>query len=108
MSIVEFETEDGTAVLVKVPETGHGELVTRGLGDSGVVERAQRTFEAALRPIRVVSEGVLAELNAVARHPDSVSVEFGLEFTANSSAVVVGASGSASIRVQLTWQAPPR
>jgi hypothetical protein len=106
MSIVEFETEDGTAVLVKVPDGGHGELVTRGLGDSGVVERAQRTFEAALRPIRAVSEGVLAELRAVPRHPDSVSVEFGLEFTANSSAVVVGASGAASIRVQLTWEAP--
>ena len=106
MSIVEFETEDGTAVLVKVPSSGHGELVTRGFGDSAVVERAQRTFEAALRPIRAVSEGVLAELRAVPRHPDSVSVEFGLEFTANSSAVVVGATGAACIRVQLSWQAP--
>lgn len=106
MSIVEFETEDGTAVLVKVPGTGHGEVVTRGLGDSGVVERAQRTFEAALRPIRVVSEAVLTELRAVGRHPDSVSVEFGLEFTASSSAVVVGATGAACIRVQLAWQAP--
>ena len=104
MSIVEFETQDGTAVLVKVPGSGHGELVTRGLGDSGVVERAQRSFEAALRPIRVVAEAVLAELRALPRQPDSVSVEFGLEFTANSSAVVVGASGAACIRVQLAWQ----
>ena len=106
MSIVEFETEDGTTVLVKVPQGGPGELVTRGLGDSGVVERAQRTFESALRPIRAISEGVLAELRAVPRQPDSVSVEFGLEFTANSSAVVVAGSGSASIRVQLAWNAP--
>lgn len=106
MNIVEFETQDGTAVLVKVPDGGHGDLVTRGMGDSAVVERAQRTFEAALRPIRAVAEGVLAELRAVPRQPDTVSVEFGLEFTANSSAVVVGASGAASIRVQLEWQAP--
>jgi hypothetical protein len=106
MSIVEFETQDGTAVLVKVAASGHGELVTRGLGDSAVVERAQRTFEAALSPIRAVSEGVLTELRSVRRHPDSVSVEFGLEFTANSTAVLVGARGAASIRVQLTWQAP--
>lgn len=106
MSIVEFETEDGTAVLVKVPDSGHGELVTRGLGDSAVFERAQRTFESALRPIRAVSEGVLAELRAAPRHPDSVTVEFGLEFTANSSAVLVGAKGAASINVQLTWNAP--
>ena len=106
MSIVEFETLDGTAVLVRTTDSGHGEVVTRGLGDSGIIERAQRSFEAALRPIRAVSEGVLAELSAAPRHPDSVSVEFGLEFTANSSAVIVGASGAASIRVQLTWQAP--
>lgn len=106
MSIVEFETRDGTAVLVKVADSGPGELVTRGLGDAAVVERAQRTFEAALRPIRAVSESVLAELRAVTRQPDSVSVEFGLEFTANSSAVLVGATGAASIRVQLAWQAP--
>lgn len=106
MSIVEFETEDGTPVLVRVPGSGHGDLVTRGLGDSAVVERAQRTFEAALRPIRAISEGVLAELRAVPRSPDSVSVEFGLEFTASSSAVVVGATGTACIRVQLEWQAP--
>jgi hypothetical protein len=107
MSIVEFETQDGTAVLVKVSGSGSGDgdLVTRGLSDSAVVERAQRTFEAALRPIRAVSEGVLAELRAIPRQPDSVSVEFGLEFTANSSAVLVGATGAASIRVQLAWQA---
>lgn len=106
MSIVEFQTEDGTPVLVKVSDSVHGELVTRGLGDSKVIERAQRTFEAALSPIRAVSEGVLAELRAVARQPDSVTVEFGLEFTANSSAVLAGASGAASIRVELTWEAP--
>jgi hypothetical protein len=110
MSIVEFETEDGTQVLVKVADDGFGGgsggVVTRGLGDAEVVERAQRTFESALRPIRAVSEGVLAELRGAARQPDSVSVEFGLEFTAKSSAVIVNASGAASIRVQLTWDAP--
>ena len=106
MSIVEFETEDGTVVLVRTTDDLPGEVVVRGMGDSGVVQRAQRSFEAALRPIRAVTEGVLAELEAIPRHPDSVSVEFGLEFTANSSAVLVGATGAASIRVQLTWQAP--
>ncbi len=104
MSIVEFESEDGTSVLVKVP-AGHDGLVTRGLDEQQVIERAERSFTAALRPIRTVSEGVLAELRAVARAPDSVTVEFGLEFTANSSAVVVGASATGCVRVQLTWKA---
>jgi hypothetical protein len=105
MPIVEFETEEGTTLLVKVADAGHDGLVTRGLGESAVVEKAQRTFETALRPIRTVSEGVLAELRAIPRHPDAVTVEFGLEFTANSSAVLVGATAAASVRVQMSWKA---
>ena len=106
MPIVEYQTEDGATVLVKVADVGYGGVVTRGLGESAVVERAQRTFEHALRPIRTVSEGVLAELRAIPRHPDEVTVEFGLEFTANSSAVLVGAAAGASVRVEMSWRAP--
>ena len=94
MPIVEFETagrQHPAGQGARRPATDG--LVTRGLGESAVVERAQRTFETALRPIRTVSEGVLAELRAIPRHPDAVTVEFGLEFTANSSAVLVGRHG---------------
>jgi hypothetical protein len=105
MPIVEFDAEDGATVLVKVTETGDG-LVTRGLGGgSELVERAEKTFGAALRPIRTVADGVLAQLSAIPRQPDEVSVDFGLELTANSSAILVGASGAASVRVHLTWTA---
>ena len=107
MTIVEFEAEDGATVLVRVAET-HDGLVTRGLGgESQVVERAQRTFEAALRPIRTVSDGVLAALQAIPRQPDEVSVEFGLELTAGTSAVLVGTSAAATVRVQLSWKDRP-
>ena len=107
MPIVEFEGPDGDTLLVQVPEAG-GDLVVRGLGgDSGVVEKAQRTFAAALQPIRTVSEGVLAELRAIPRQPDTMSVEFGLEFTANTSAVLVGAAAGATVRVQMSWKAAP-
>ena len=106
MPIVEFEEADGGTLLVKVTDPG-SDLVTRGLGgESGVVERAQRTFAAALQPIRTVSEAVLAELSAIPRKPDSMSVEFGLDFTANTKAVVVGVAAGATIRVQMSWTAP--
>ena len=107
MPIVEFEAEDGATVLVRVPDAGGG-LVTRGLGgESAVVERAERTFEAALRPIRTVSDGVLSALQAIPRQPDEVSVEFGLELTADSTALLVGASAAATVRVQLSWKDRP-
>jgi hypothetical protein len=106
MPIVEFDAGDGATVLVKVTDTGDGGLVTRGLGgESELVERAEKTFAAALRPIRTVADGVLAQLQAIPRQPDEVSVDFGLELTANSSAVLVGASAAASVRVHLSWTA---
>lgn len=106
MPIVEFEAEDGTTVLVRVPESDDGLVLRGGLGDeTAVLERAQRTFEAALRPIRTVSDGVLGALQAIPRQPDTVSVEFGLELTANSSALLVGAAAAATVRVQLSWKA---
>ena len=105
MPIVEFDAGDGATVLVKVSDTGDG-LVTRGLGgESELVERAEKTFAAALRPIRTVADGVLAQLQAIPRQPDEVAVDFGLELAANSSAVLVGASAAANVRVHLSWSA---
>ena len=103
MAIVEFDAGDGATVLVKVADTGDG-LVTRGLGGEGqLVERAEKSFAAALGPIRTVADGVLAQLRAIPRQPDEVAVDFGLELTANSSALLVGASAAANVRVHLSW-----
>ena len=82
MQIVEYTSSDGSTVRVRVQPTAPDDLVTRGLGSSELVGKAERTFEAALQPIRTVAEGVVSELSSMARHPDEVSVEFGLEFTA--------------------------
>jgi hypothetical protein len=107
MQIVEFTSSDGATLLVRVQSTATGDLVTRGLGSSGLVEKAERTFEAALQPIRTVADGVISELSSMARHPDEVTVEFGLEFTADTSAILASAAATANVAVHLTWKAPP-
>ena len=106
MPIVEFTSQDGPPLLVQVHTTAPDELVTRGLGESALVNKAERSFEAALQPIRTVAEAVISELRAVAHQPDEVTVEFGLDFTATTSAVLAAANATASISVQLTWKAP--
>ena len=107
MQIVEFTSADGTPLLVRVQPTAPDDLVTRGLGSSGPVARAERTFEAALQPIRTVAEGVISELSSMARRPDEVTVDFGLEFTADTSAILASATATANVAVHLTWKVPP-
>jgi hypothetical protein len=107
MQIVEYTSSDGSTVRVRVQPTAPDDLVTRGLASSELVGKAERTFEAALQPIRTVAEGVVSELSSMARHPDEVSVEFGLEFTADTSAILASAAATANVAVHLTWKAPP-
>ncbi|MDX6318074.1 MAG: hypothetical protein QOD35_1474 [Nocardioidaceae bacterium] len=106
MQIVEFTSSDGSTVRVRVQPTAPDDLVTRGLGSAELVGKAERTFEAALQPIRTVAEGVVSELSSMARRPDEVSVEFGLEFTADTSAILASAAATANVAVHLTWKAP--
>jgi hypothetical protein len=104
MALVEFPMQGGGGVLVNVaPEFADG-VVTRGLDFSATVERAERSFESALDTIRTVAEGVLAQVTDLARHPNEVKVEFGLQLSAKAGAVLAAASGTAHLRVELTWQ----
>jgi dihydroorotase len=105
MPIVEFASEDGAPLLIHVETTPVDDLVTRGLGTSALIEKAERTFEAALAPIRTVAEAVTTELRAVTHQPDEVAVGFGLDFTASTSAVLASANATANVSVQLTWKA---
>ena len=104
MTTIEFPTDSGGEVLVRVATVDDSPVVTRGLGGSGAVERAQKSFEDALDTIRTVADGVLAQLAGLARHPDEVQVEFGLELTANAKAMLVAAGTTAHLQVGLTWR----
>lgn len=107
MPIVEFASENGPPLLIQVETNPVDDLVTRGLGSSTLIEKAERTFQAALAPIRTVAEAVTTELRAVSRQPDEVTVGFGLDFTASTSAVLASANATANVSVQLTWKLDP-
>jgi hypothetical protein len=101
---VVFPLEDGGVVLVRVSESEPGGVVSRGGSVTERLERAEQTFEAALGIIRAVAHGVLSQLTELARSPDEVHVEFGLEFTGKAGAVLATAETSTQLRVDLTWR----
>jgi len=104
VTTVEFPSEGGGVVLVQVDSREVGGPILRGGHGSGVMERAETTFEAALGTVRVVAQGVLAQLSGLARQPDEVHVEFGLELNAKAGAILAAAGTSAQLTVGLTWR----
>jgi hypothetical protein len=106
MAAVEFPLEEGGVILVEVAESSAA-VVTRGGGPAQAVERAERSFDVALGTIRTVAQTVLSQLQPLTRHPDEVTVTFGLELTAKSGALLAAAGATAQLHVELSWRAQP-
>ncbi|MER5488836.1 CU044_2847 family protein [Streptomyces sp. NPDC002812] len=100
--LVEFSTAEGDTVLIEVRDPAAG-MVTRGLRDTAVTERAQKTFEEAVRCARPAVEGVVAQLRTIAESPDEIHVEFGLDLHAEAGAFIAAASTTANFTVAVTW-----
>ena len=105
--LVEFPSESGEPIMVEVEDlelAGGGGTTRRGLSPSGVVDRAQTSFEDALERAQPMASGLVSKLRSIADSPDEVQVEFGLSLSANVGAVLVaGASAGANYKVTLKW-----
>ncbi|GAB3852729.1 CU044_2847 family protein [Dactylosporangium cerinum] len=102
VAVVEFPVQGGGTVLVNVAPEYADEVVTRDLRGAGATQRAKQSFESALDTIRTVADSVLGQVSELARHPHEVKVEFGLELTAKTGAVLATAGSTAHLRVELT------
>jgi hypothetical protein len=101
---VEFPVEAGGTVLVQVPDEVPAGPVMRGRTAEATIDRADQTFEMALSTVRTVAHGVVIQLKDLAVQPQEVTVEFGIELTGRTGAVLVAASASAQLKVSLTWR----
>ncbi|MEU2512443.1 CU044_2847 family protein [Streptomyces syringium] len=100
--LVEFPAEDGSTVLVEVSGQPTG-VVTRGLHETKVTERAQRTFEDAIYRVQPAMHAVVSHIRSAAQSPDEVQVEFGLNLHAEAGAFIAAAGATANFTVTLTW-----
>jgi NTP-dependent ternary system trypsin peptidase co-occuring protein len=78
---------------------------------SGRMDRAGQkvvdAFDSAQSAIEAIGDrmaATVASLNAQAARPKSVSVEFGLSFTASGGVLVAGASAAASLKVTIAYE----
>src|SRR5918995_2712017 len=99
--LVEFPSESGEPIMVEVEDfelAGEGGTTRRGMSPSGVIDRAQTSFEDALERAQPMASGLVSKLRSIADSPDEVQVEFGLSLSAQAGAVLVaGANGGACL-----------
>ncbi|MFF0203904.1 CU044_2847 family protein [Streptomyces sp. NPDC005017] len=101
--LVEFSTDDGSAVLVEVSGQPAG-VVTRGIQGTEVADRAKRSFEEAIYRVQPAMHAVVAHIQSAAQSPDEIQVAFGLNLHAEAGAFIAAASATANFTVTLTWQ----
>jgi hypothetical protein len=102
--LVEFSLADGASVLVEVRDGAPDGPVTRGLRQEEVVEQTGHTFEHAIGRIQPAAQAIIDKLRSMSDAPDEVSVEFGLELSAEAGAFIASASTAANFKVSLTWR----
>ena len=107
--LLEYPLEGGGSVLIQVEDRhsgdGDGEVI-RGWGerDRRVIEQAQESFEQAVGRVQPAVQALLAQVRSLATSPETVSVEFGLELSAEVGAFVANASSKGNFKVSLTWR----
>ncbi|MGY1761959.1 CU044_2847 family protein [Geodermatophilus sp. SYSU D00779] len=109
--LVRFTLEDGGTVLVQAEDGtaaggyGDGE-VTRGWGDRDerVVLQAQQSFEEAVGHVQPAVQALVRRLRSVAERPEEITIDFGLELSAEVGAFVAGASSTGNFTVSMTWR----
>ncbi len=84
---------------------GGGE-VTRSWGDreQRVVAQAQQSFEQAVARVQPAVQELVRRLRSLAERPAEITVDFGIELSAEVGAFVAGASSTGNFTVSMTWR----
>jgi hypothetical protein len=78
-SLTEFELENGTQILVEVPEGTARGVRSASNATGGVAGKAAQTFEKALSALAPVSYAISDNLLKIANRPSEISVEIGFK-----------------------------
>jgi hypothetical protein len=106
--LVDFPLEQSGSVLVEVDEASAGPTM-RGLGKDRptVADRTDKTFEEATATVVPAASGLLSRLRAADDPANEVSIEFGVQLSAQTGAFIASAAVEANLRVSMTWRHGP-
>lgn len=103
--LVEFPLAQGGSVLVETDEAPAGPAM-RGLGKDRptVAERTDKTFEEATATVVPAARSLLDRLRADDDPADEISIDFGVQLSAQTGAFIASAAVGANFRVSMTWR----
>lgn len=102
MSLAEFTLDDGTTVLIQVPELSSDRGFERASKGGDLAIKAKQSFSEALDTVRPVAETVMRKLRGM--NADEIEVKFGLKLSADAGAIFTSVGGEASFEITLKWE----
>jgi hypothetical protein len=103
--LVEFPLDQGGSVVVEVDEPLVGPTM-RGLGKdrSSLVERTDKTFDEATAAVAPAAHSLIAQLRSIVDPPDEISIDFGVQLSAQTGAFIASVAAQANFKVSMTWR----
>lgn len=102
--LVEFPLEDGSSIIVEVDEKPHDEYDgIRGETNNRVVERAEKTLEAAIDQVKNSADMIIKRMVNLTEKPDEIEIEFGLKLSTQLGAVIASGTVEANYVIKLKW-----
>lgn len=103
-AIENFTTSDGASITVAIPDEEG--IVPTGSRAAQAAQAALGSFSAALAPIRSAADDAFRSLSEMSSSPSRIEIEFGVLFTAQTAAIIAGASAGAQMTVTVIWEKP--
>lgn len=104
MGLAEFALEDGTTILMEVPESSSSRGFERASKGGELAIKAKKSFSEAMDQVKPVAETVMAKLRGLNQPADEIEVKFNLKLSADAGAIITSVGGEASFEVTLKWK----
>ncbi len=101
---IEYLTEEGIVITV---EAEPGPAVPGGttlISGGGTLQKASARFEEALEPLGKISGAIIRKIKDLDTHPDEISVELGLKFSASAGVILTSVDSEANLKINLKWK----
>ena len=99
--IISVPLKDGGTVELEIEDTTSP--VMRGGVSQPVIERAVGNFEEAISRIKPAAVAVAEQFADTVRGTTSVTVKFGLKFSAEAGAIIASVGSEANFEVEVKW-----
>lgn len=107
-NLVEFPLADGGSVVIAAggPNSGQDPSgpVLRGRVSEAIVTQASESFETVVQRLQPAATAVLDAIRSGPHPPSDVTIEFGIEMSADLGAVIASTAVQANFKVTITWQ----